>query len=235
MRQLCVALTILFIALSAPSTSSAQNADFRVIPRIGYLAPRGQLFDWRAQALGSNRALRTTASVESSTAWGLSVEMSVLGGDLWIRGSFDRSTNQNTSATATEVTRLQGITFGPGIEVEHFEYASSSATTELGLDVVFPTRAELWGMKPFFSAGLGYRHYDLTGLALRDPLAAEPEDPSLFRFPEAESSGSYRIGAGFEVEIWGMILNLSLLDSIGEYQEEMKHNLIFSLGAPLVR
>ncbi len=54
-------------------------------------------------------------------------------------------------------------------------------------------------------------------------------------FPESGSASSTRLGGGFELDVVGRVVTVTILDSISRYFDATQHHVMASMGVTLGR
>lgn len=225
--KLRIATALLAGMLVYPAPGVAQlglpdrsGVSVRITPEIGLMTP-STWFYYEVTVLGQGPMEWTEAAILRATTLGLAVELDLTGSGIWLRGHVNRTVGGDTYLAYSV---LQEALPDPP-SVDRTEYWIPSTITMAGIDVGFPTRFMLpLGIQPYFTAGIGAKHYAFDPTPLVDNARAVA--------PEGGTVLMGRLGAGLMVPVRsGLSLDLSVRDAVSEYwDEDLQHDVLWTAG-----
>ena len=207
-------------ALLLPGSAQAQGRMVvKLLPRAGLVAPDQYFYEMFTNFAGDGPVEWTSGSLGRAFTAGLGVEVGFGGDRFLVRGEILRSFDAWLLATHGIVQPR--VLFEPPRIVNTFLDVPMTLTFT-SLQVVLPTRLELWRAKPYVLLGVGGKRYGFG-----EPT--RPNDVGAV-LPAAGFTWGGDLGGGFTVEIFGVTADAQLRDAITRYWDKAQHDLLFTGG-----
>jgi hypothetical protein len=94
--------------------------------------------------------------------------------------------------------------------------------TFTSVQVVLPTKIELWRVKPYVLLGVGGKRYGFGESTRPNEVGAV--------LPSNGFTWGGDLGAGFTLEMFGLDVDVQLRDAITRYWDKTQHDLLFTGG-----
>lgn len=207
-------------ALLLPAPVVAQDGlTLKVFPRAGLVAPDDYFYEVFTNFSGDGPVEWTTGSVGRAFVAGLGVEMGFGGDGLLVRGEILRSFD--TWLLATHGIVQPRVLFEPPRIVNTFLDVPTTLTFT-SVQVVLPTRLELWHLKPYVLLGVGGKRYGFGE-------STQPNDVGAV-LPSDGFTWGGDLGGGFTIDAFGLSVDVQLRDTINRYWGKTQHDLLFTGG-----
>ena len=223
------AFAFLILSLVIPRPLSAQvEVHARLAGQVGFIAPRGPLYDRETGGFEDWDLSRSVTDLGSYPLLGLSIDIGDPQLGIWIKGRVNRSIGLQADFTGwgIYVCPPGAICLAWVPPPQRFDWRLDASITEVGLDVVLPTRLSLNLLEPYVVAGMGVRHFQFD----------RPDQSEWRKFhpPGDGAEWSFRVGGGMDLRLMSRNFSLSVIDSMSEYWGDLRHHVIVEVGVPLV-
>lgn len=210
------AVTLLVLAGAAPLWGQ-ETVRITVYPRAGLAAPDTYFYEYFKNFYGDGPMEWTSGSLGRAFVGGLGVEAD-FGSGIRVRGEVLRTVDGWLRSVHT--IEKPRIFFDPP-ELINTGLDVPMSVTLTSLQLVLPTRLELWGVQPYVLAGLGGKYYEFGA-----PLDGNEVDATL---PADGFSWSGDLGAGVTIPFWrGLEIDLQLRDGLSRYWGKTQHDLFYT-------
>ena len=191
----------------------------KLFPRAGVAVPDPYLYEVFTNFAGDGPVEWTTGSVGRAFVAGLGVEVSFGDDGVRVRGEILRSFD--TWLLATHGIVQPRVLFEPPRVVNTFLDVPMTLTFA-SVQVVLPTKLELWRMKPYVLLGVGGKRYGFS----------EPTSPNEVGavLPSNGFTWGGDLGGGFTLEVVGLNVDVQVRDAITRYWGKTQHDLLFTGG-----
>lgn len=218
-------LPLIFLTLLAGLPLSAQDGmTVRVYPRAGLASPDTYFYEYFKNFYGDGPIEWTTGSLGRAFTAGAGLELEFPGAGLLVRAEVLRTFDGWLSSVhSIEQPR---VGFEPP-QINNTWLDIPTSVTATSVQAVLPTRFELWGMGPYFLAGVGGKFYSFG-----DPTLPNDVDATL---PDGGFTWGGDLGAGITIPFWrGLTADLQVRDALNRYWGKTQHDLFYT-GAILWR
>jgi hypothetical protein len=212
-----VTLSIVLLVVACGSLEGQKPASVRVLPRVGLIAPDAYLYEQFTNFAGDGPVEWTTGSLGRAFLAGVGAELQWGSGGVLVRAEVLRSFDGWLSAVHGIV--IPRVVFEPPEIVNTFLDVPVSMTLT-SVQVVLPTRLELWRFQPYVAAGVGGKFYSFD-----DPIRPNEVDAVL---PNNGFTWGGDLGAGVMVEVRGLTVDLQVRDAVSRYWDKTQHDLAYS-------
>lgn len=207
-------------ALLLPGAIQAQDGlVVRLFPRAGLALPDQYFYEVFANFAGDGPVEWTTGSVGRTFVAGLGVEVGFGGDGVLVRGEILRSFG--TWLLATHGIVQPRVLFEPPQVVNTFLDVPMTLTLT-SVQVVLPTRLELWRMKPYVLLGVGGKRYGFGESTRPNEVGAT--------LPSDGFTWGGDLGGGFTFEVFGLNADVQFRDAITRYWDKTQHDLLVTGG-----
>lgn len=205
-------------ALFAASASAQESARIRLYPRAGLAAPDTYFYEYFKNFYGDGPMEWTSGSLGRAFAAGGGVELEFPGTGLLVRAEVLR-TFDGWLSSVHSIEQPRVLFEPPRINNTWLDIPTSVTATSL--QVVLPTRFELWRIAPYFLAGVGGKFYSFG-----EPTEPNDVDATL---PDDGFTWGGDLGAGVTIPFWrGLTLDLQLRDALSRYWGKTQHDLYYT-------
>lgn len=205
-------------ALLAAPVSAQERLEVRVYPRAGLAAPDTYFYEYFKNFYGDGPMEWTSGSLGRAFTAGAGVEVAFPGTGLLVRAEVLRTFDGWLSSVhSIEQPR---VLFNPP-QINNTWLDIPTSVTATSLQVVLPTRFELWGIGPYFLAGVGGKFYSF----------GEPTEPNDVEatLPDNGFTWGGDLGAGVTFPVWrGLTLDLQVRDALNRYWGKTQHDLYYT-------
>ncbi len=211
-------------ALLIPAEAGAQQSlHVGVAARVGLLAPDDYFYEQFTNFVGDGPMEWTGGSLGRSLVVGLGAEMEIGDSGILVRGEILRSYDMWLRVShSIEIPRI--FFEPPRIQTTWLDVPASMTLTSL--QMVLPTRLELWGVQPYVFGGGGGKFYGFD-----DPTTPNDVEAVL---PADGFTWGGDLGGGLTAQVLGLTLDLQVRDAISRYWGKTQNDFIFS-GAGVFR
>ena len=206
------------LLLAAP-VHAQEGLTVNLLPRAGLVAPDQYFYEVFTNFSGDGPVEWTTGSLGRAFVVGLGVEVGFGGDGVLVRGEILRSFD--TWLLATHGIVQPRVLFEPPQVVNTFLDVPMTLTFT-SVQVVLPTKIELWRVKPYVLLGVGGKRYGF----------GEPTSPNDVGavLPSNGFTWGGDVGGGFTLEVVGLNVEVQFRDAITRYWGKTQHDLLFTGG-----
>jgi hypothetical protein len=206
------------LLLSSP-VQAQDGLEVKLVPRAGMVSPDRYFYDVFANFSGDGPVEWTTGSLGRAFVAGLGVELGFGDDGILVRGEILRSFNAWLLATHGIVEPR--VFFEPP-HIVNTSLDVPMTLTFTSVQVVLPTRLELWRFKPYVLLGGGGKFYGFG-----EPTTPNEVEATL---PSDGFTWGADLGGGFILAAFGVHLDLQIRDAITRYWDKTQHDLLFTGG-----
>lgn len=192
----------------------------KLLPRAGLVAPDQYFYEVFANFAGDGPVEWTTGSLGRGFVAGLGVELGFANDGVLVRGEVLRSFD--TWLLATHGIVRPRVLFEPPQVINTFLDVPTTLTFT-SVQVVLPTRLEVWRMKPYVLLGVGGKRYGFG-----EPT--RPNDVGAI-LPQDGYTWAGELGGGFTFEAFGLTADVQVRDVISRYWGKGQNDLLFTAGS----
>jgi len=216
-RTLKLLLALAF--LSSTAAHAQEGISVRVIPRFGLLNPDAYFYEEFSSFAEDTPTEWTTGTLGRAAYVGLGVEMGLEERGIFLRGEIGHSFEGWLSAVHGYVKPRNF--YEPPVVINTW-IDVPAALTFASAQLVLPTRAEFWGIQPYFLLGGGGKWYHF----------GEPSEPLTVDaiLPSDGFTLSADLGGGIYLDLFGITFDLQARDALNRYWGKTQNDLIFSGG-----
>jgi hypothetical protein len=214
-------LTVLVLPpLGVSNAARAQSPlTLSVEPRAGFMSPDGYLYERYTNFSGDGPVEWSDGYLGHAPVLGVGIEIGRAGGSLMLRGEVLRSFGQRLSVSHSVVMPRELYT-PPYVSTTWLD--APAAVTLTSLQLVVPTRVTVWRIQPYVLGGVGGKRYDFGTPAGADTTSAI--------LPADGFTWTAVLGAGLEVPLPWLTLDLQARSALNHYWSKPEHDLVFSGG-----
>lgn len=219
-----LALAAALLATLVPGVAAQNGTRVSLYPRVGLSSPDGYFYEYFKNFYGDGPMEWTSGSLGRSFAAGLGVEVSFGERGLLVRGEVLRTFDGWLSSVHS--LERPRVLFEPP-EIINTWLDVPTAVTATSVQLILPTRLEIWRVSPYVLAGVGGKFYDFG-----EPTEANEVEATL---PDNGFTWGGDLGAGVTLPFWkGLTLDLQVRDALTKYWGKTQHDLYYT-GALLWR
>lgn len=207
------------LCLAAAPLGAQSSLAVRIGPRVGVVSPDAYFYEQYTNFSGDGPVEWTDASLGRALVLGLDFEVGRPGGGLYVRGEVLRSVDTWLSVSRS-IVQPRVLFDPPYVETTWLDVPATVLVTSL--EMVVPTRLNLWQAQPYVLAGVGGKRYTFG-----DPTEPNEVDAIL---PQNGFTWGVSVGAGMTVPILGLTLDLQGRDAISRYWGKAEHDMVYSVG-----
>lgn len=215
-------LPFLILLLSVPLSESIQAQDdltIRIIPRFGLFSPDSYFYEEFANFADDEPTEWTTGAMGRAAFVGLGLEAGWDGRGIFVRGEVGRTFEGWLFATHGLVRPR--VFFEPP-EIVNTYLDVPASVTFANAQLVLPARFSYWGINPYFLLGGGGKWYQFDG----------PTEPNTVEaiLPADGFTANADFGAGVFLDIWRLMFDLQVRDTLNKYWGKYQNDLVLSGG-----
>jgi hypothetical protein len=218
LRILFVLLVLLLFPMHGPVLAQ-EDFSVRIIPRFGLFNPDSYFYEEFENFADDDPVEWTTGSLGRAAYVGVGLEVGFEEKGIFLRGELGRSFDGWLSAVHGIVRPR--VLFDPP-EIIYTWLDVPASLTFANLQLILPTRFEVWDVQPYFLLGGGGKWYSFG-----DPTEENTVGAIL---PSGGFTWNADLGAGLIVTLWGLDFDLQARDSLNRYWGKYQNDLIFSGG-----
>lgn len=212
-------IPLLAFGLLFPSVAPvAAQVEISIYPRAGLLAPDGYFYEIFQDFISAEETQWTTASLGRAGIFGLGADLTLMGGNLHVRAEVMQVFDGWLTASHS-IILPPNLQRPPKLVTTWMDIPYDLTVTTV--QIVLPTRLEVWRIEPYFAGGIGgkiYRFGDPT--REYDPNATLPQDGFTW---------AVDVGAGLTAPITeSLTIDLQARDAISKYWDKTQNDFIFS-------
>lgn len=220
MNKTTLTSTLMALAASLPSPAMGQGrVSVSVVPRLGLVAPDTYFYEQFANFAGDGPVEWTTGSLGRAYVGGLGVELRFGERGFSVRAEVLRSFDGWLVATHGVV--IPRVLFEPPQIVNTFLDVPFTVTMT-SVQVVLPTKLEVWRLQPYVLVGVGGKFYGFG-----EPTRPNDVDATL---PAEGFTWGGDLGGGVTLPLLGLAVDLQVRDAITKYWGKTQHDLVYSGG-----
>lgn len=203
-----------------PGPAQPQNGPkVKLLPRAGLVAPDAYFYEIFTNFGGDGPVEWTTGSLGRALVVGLGAEVGFGTGGVLVRGEVLRSFDTWLLA-AHSVVQPRVLFEPPRIVSTYFDVPVTLTFTSL--QVILPTRLEIWRFKPYVLLGGGGKRYGVGESTRPNEVGAV--------LPSSGFTWGGDLGAGFTVDAFGLTADVQIRDAINRYWDKTQHDVLFTGG-----
>jgi hypothetical protein len=206
------------VLLTAP-VQAQDGLVVKLTPRAGVVVPDQYFYEVFANFAGDGPVEWTTGSLGRTMVAGLGVELGFGGDGVLVRAEVLRSFDAWLLASHGIVRPR--VLFDPPEIVNTFLDVPVTITFT-SVQVVLPTRLELWRIKPYVLLGGGGKRYGFGESTRPNEVGAI--------LPNDGFTWGGDLGGGFTLEAFGLNADFQLRDTITRYWDKTQHDLLLTGG-----
>ncbi|HSG48999.1 MAG TPA: hypothetical protein VLA43_14355 [Longimicrobiales bacterium] len=211
-------LAAALLATLVPGAAAQNGTEVRLYPRLGLASPDAYFYEYFKNFYGDGPMEWTSGSLGRSFAAGLGAEVSFGGGGILVRAEVLR-TFDGWLSSVHSIERPRVLFEPPQIINTWLDVPT--AVTATSVQIVLPTRLEIWRVSPYVLAGVGGKFYDFG-----EPTEANEVEATL---PYNGFTWGGDVGAGVTLPFWkGLTLDLQVRDALTKYWGKTQHDLYYT-------
>ena len=213
-----ISALVAFGLLLTTASSVRAQIEVSLYPRAGLFAPDGYLYQVYQDFLEAEPTQWTTASLGRAGIFGVGVDLTLGGGDIHVRAEVMQVFDGWLSASHS-IILPPNLQRPPLLVTSWMDIPYDMTMTTV--QVVLPTRLEVWKIEPYVAAGIGGKIYRF-GEPTReyDPNATLPQDGFTW-------GGD--VGAGLTASLTqSLTLDLQARDAISKYWDKIQNDWVFT-------
>lgn len=211
---------VLLILGAIPRGVAAQSdLTIGLYPRAGLMDPDTYLYEKFANFADDEPTEWTNGALGRAAYIALGVEAGWQDRGILVRGELGR-TFEGWLFVTHAIVRPRVFWNPPEVVYTYLDVPA--ALTFANIQLVLPTRFNVWGIQPYFLMGAGGKWYHFG-----DPTEENTVEAIL---PSDGFTAALEMGTGLTRTVWGLELDLQIRDSLNKYWGKYQNDLIYSGG-----
>lgn len=218
-RSFITVATLVLLLAPGHKIHAQEELSLRIIPRFGLLDPDTYFYEEFANFADDEPTEWTTGNLGRAAYVGLGVEAGFEERGAFLRGEVGRSFEGWLFAVHGIIQPRVG--FEPP-EIVNTWLDIPAALTFASLQLILPTRLEVWRLRPYFFLGGGGKWYSFD----------DPTEPNTVEaiLPSNGFTAHGELGGGISLDLFGLTFDFQARDTLNRYWGKYQNDLLFSGG-----